>query len=765
MKRSELGDGPAQIEGEPVPIDVADRPPDRPGGLWAASRWRPTLVALSGYSLAVAVLARGLLPALNSSIIGPIDGDNFWYAWSVWWFKQAVQSGRDPNYTHLLRALDPSVPVFTDGLFNQLIAVPLQAVLTPLGAYNVTILLSFVLSGLTMYLLATAFTRNWIACFIAGLVFSFSTYHFARASVHLGVMTLQLLPFCAWRVILMVRTPTLRNALLAGLGVGLVPYSTLYYVAYFLVPAGIGLIVAIAAADRMWFVRRRNVMLGALTLAVAAVVAAPAVLPELLAPQDIQAAIASQAGMGAKVSLSADVVGYVLPDPYNLVGPWLAGLFGTQNVFPVRSVFLGYPLLGLSLVALVVPGRHRRLAWAWTAFAVAGVVLSFGPQMLVRGKPVAPLPFYDLLFRLPGLQDFRAPGELAVLPLLALSVAAALGVDRLACFLPRDPTRRQAAYCLLLVLVVIGMVPNPPFGERIKSIPVKIPELYDQIEASNDHGLLLDVPTYIASAQFMQTVHDRPIVGGILPRNPADSLTAVDEVPYLAQLNSWSGMPPSDVAPDASSVDVLPLPRFLDGLRSHGISWVVLHQRLCLDPVETPYYCPKMPRYSSLLRFLTNTLGHPFYSGRGDGLTAWHVVGRTASWADAPEFQVGPGWAYGLLTSKQGRRRVMGPEAKVYVDAPSGGSLDLRLRAAAYDRPASMKVDLNGQLLRVTPLTTNRPEELDLGGVRLHRGRNTLDLSSLSGCASGPSCNTFSLYRLDFQGWKADGGLPSGASG
>jgi uncharacterized membrane protein len=62
---------------------------------------------------------------------------------------------------------------------------------TPIGAYNVTVLLGFPLAAFAMYLLASAFTSNWTACFVAGLVFSFSTFHLARAMGHIGLATIE----------------------------------------------------------------------------------------------------------------------------------------------------------------------------------------------------------------------------------------------------------------------------------------------------------------------------------------------------------------------------------------------------------------------------------------------------------------------------------------------------------------------------------------------------------------------------------------------
>ena len=153
-------------------------------------RVAPWLAALGVYGAATAVLGRDVWRRLDTSIIGPGDFVNFYYAWSLWEFRAALLSGRLPGFTHDVYGQAASgVPIFAEGFADHVAAVPLQSFLTPLGAYDVTVLLGFVLAALAMHLLASEFTRSWTACVVAGLVFSFSTYHLARALGHLGLAT------------------------------------------------------------------------------------------------------------------------------------------------------------------------------------------------------------------------------------------------------------------------------------------------------------------------------------------------------------------------------------------------------------------------------------------------------------------------------------------------------------------------------------------------------------------------------------------------
>jgi hypothetical protein len=718
----------------------------------------PATTALGLYSVAVLGLARGLLTNLNTSMIGPLDGDNFVFAWSIWSFRQRLLSGHDPSYSGTIRALTAPVPIFTDGFFNHVLAVPLQSFLSTLGAYDVTVLLSFVLGGLTMYLLASAFTRSWVACFVAGLVFTFSTYHFARGDMHLGLLTLQLLPLCAWRLVLFVRDPGWKNSVLAGVTSGLVPWADVYYLPYFLVPFGLAVLVAIAATDWRWFTRPANLVRGGVAVVLAGAVSLPSLYPFILVPPDVAASVAAGALDSDKIQLSADLAGFVLPDPYNpMLGPHVQR-FLSQDVFPARSVFLGFPAIGLAASLFLFRNGRTRVALGWLALMFAGIALALGPELRIAGHNVAPLPIYNLLFDLPLLRNFRGPAELSVVALVAISVLAALGATELLNSAARTRHERVFLGTALVLLVALSLAPSAVSAYRIASFQVPTPSVYEQIAASPDNGLLLDIPTQIASVQYFQTVHHKPLVGGILAREPARSLTAVDEVPYVWLLNSWWPVPTSDTGPAAYPPwDVFTLPRFVEGLRQHGISWVVLHRYLCVDPpTNSPYYCPATPHYDEISSFLTTSLGRPFSDSPGENTVAWHVSDAPKPPPTDPRMELGSGWDYGIYlpANSEPRRYAASPAGNFNIDALQPMTAHLRVRASSLVKPISLQVRLDGRLLTTESLAVEQPVDLNLDSVALSKGRHVLELETPDGCVvSDPAvstlCLSFAVQRVD----------------
>src|SRR5947209_6733689 len=123
---------------QPVSPPLAPAPPSHVGRL--------NLLAFALYTAITLALGFDAILHLGDRIIGPGVGDNLWYAWSLWEGRSNVVAGQDPGHTHLIFALLPSVQIFVDAFFNEVIGWSLQTAVSPLAAYNITVLTTFVLT-------------------------------------------------------------------------------------------------------------------------------------------------------------------------------------------------------------------------------------------------------------------------------------------------------------------------------------------------------------------------------------------------------------------------------------------------------------------------------------------------------------------------------------------------------------------------------------------------------------------------------------------
>jgi hypothetical protein len=123
-------------------------------------------------------------------------GDPLLNTWILWWTTKAV-----PLTAHWWNApiFYPSAGTFafSEHLLGLApIAAPLIALTgSPLVGYNVTLLASFVLSGLGAHFLAYTLTRRHDAAFVAGVAFAFAPYRLAQLP-HIQVLCAYWTPVC-----------------------------------------------------------------------------------------------------------------------------------------------------------------------------------------------------------------------------------------------------------------------------------------------------------------------------------------------------------------------------------------------------------------------------------------------------------------------------------------------------------------------------------------------------------------------------------------
>jgi hypothetical protein len=161
----------------------------------ALRRSYPHLLALFLYSGLTLVLTYPAIFRLKVAIIGDYV-DSFLNTWILAWGVRKISGGEwgslfDANiffpYQNTLAYSEHLLGV-------ALTAVPIQLGFNdPLVTFNLSVLLSFVLTALGMYLLVWYLTRNGYAAFFSGLLFSFFPWRIGHIA-HLQLLSAQWLP-------------------------------------------------------------------------------------------------------------------------------------------------------------------------------------------------------------------------------------------------------------------------------------------------------------------------------------------------------------------------------------------------------------------------------------------------------------------------------------------------------------------------------------------------------------------------------------------
>lgn len=631
--------------------------------------WAAHALALGAYALMALAVTYPMPLHLGERIIanGPGEVDGYLGIWNIWWAAAALSAGQDPFVTPLLfhpQGLD----LFwqTLSLPQGILALPATLALGPLPAYNLLILLSFILGGYFAFLFIRYALRGaghhlGPAAIVGGAVYAFAPFHMQKVlDAQLEVASVQWLPLWALATLILLERRRWPWALLSAgllLWVGL---GTWYYGLFALIATGI-----MAA---LWGLRaegaRLRLDLGALGWGLA-----PAAIWLLvMAPRLLSLARTGDELLGdARVEQQdaiADLVAFWLPNPNHPL--WGAAVTAFYTAIHPGEI-LWNVAIGLVGVALAVAGVAVawRAQWRWLALGVAAAALALGAEVVVFGVHTGLPGPYALIRDLPGVRSSHRPNHFVLISILTTALFAAAGARALLARLPRAGPPWAAAGLLAAILAVDGWAGPAPLFRR------PMPAPYLSMPAAD--GALLPVPLHLNFSNsenlWYQTAHRWPIVGGFIGREPPYPLGRY--APGVKELRFGR----------VESEDILTpgwpaLAR--EALAAYEIRYVMFHHQAMGSPLP-------------LMRAIVAEMG--LAESYRDELITVHPV--PAPPEPRPLAYLGPGWG-ALERDGERRWRWMGESAQVYLLNPTGAprpvTLALDLEAFAEDRTLTMRL-------------------------------------------------------------------------
>lgn len=408
--------------------------------------------------------------------------------WNLWWVGDWVgHPGAELFHTDLLLfPFGTGLEVQPLSLFQSVLAAPLTRLFGAPVAYNLLVLASFWFAGWMTFVWAREWTGDELGACVAGVVFSFSPYHFTYLP-ELNLLPVGMIPLYLWLALRLGRAPSSQRALLAGAALAAVGLCDWYY------GLATGL-VALVLSARRGFVRSSMQRAGTARFRTEALHWGACAL--LLSPVVLRMA---PGFLGREFVPGAEREGMALVMP---------SFKGTSYTVWIHC-YTGVVALVLGALGCLA-GRRALPA---VILGALSFLLSLGPALFVAGHEI-PLPF-ALLESLPLLGNARYPDRFFVLTQLALAALASLGAGGVA--------RRSAARGLPEWLAYAGCALLPlaecaPGGLSSAPLPASlVPERGEGVP-----GAVFHVPTRLRSRDgeqmLLQLAHGRPIAGGYLTR-------------------------------------------------------------------------------------------------------------------------------------------------------------------------------------------------------------------------------------------------------
>lgn len=510
---------------------------------------RRLLIEVALLMLALAVLLTYPLISVMGEALPFNLGDPLLNAWILGWTSDRLVHGLDGLWSPPVLHPHTNTLAFSEHLLGvSLLLAPIYWITrNGILLHNIAILLSFVIAGVGMFVLAFDLTRRRDAALVAALLFAFTPMRLGGELARVQMMMSCWLPlaFCGLHRYGATGAPRFLAAATAGY---LLLALSNVYLGVYAVPALA--IIGLAALQR---INRDTVR----HLLVAAAVTAAILGPIALQYADAQKTYGLTRSVAEIEQYSADVMSYIAVAPTSPMG----GLLPVERTAD-RALYPGILVIVLALVALA-PTRwirgtnpNPRLLVAYVATAAVAFVLSLGPTLRVDagGWPGIPGPYSWLMSHVPAFTGLRAPGRFGMIVVLALAVLAAAGAARV--LASRGRVFRGAFIGLVLVIVVAE-----GYGGRLRMAPL------DRALTSADRaayawlaaapaGVVFELPTEqsawrLAGAgatpslvyQYMSLQHGKPLINGHSGYTPR--LMAVfqsDQSPWLEPARMHEGL-------------------------------------------------------------------------------------------------------------------------------------------------------------------------------------------------------------------------------
>jgi len=460
----------------------------------------------------------------------PWDGVVFY--WAQWWVNKAVtELHQSPWYTFYLNyPFGVSLLPHTLNTFNGFLAIPLLRVLTPIQVYNVLVIFSFVACGVTAFLMAYHVTRSYWPGMFAGIVFTFSSYHFAHMEGHLNLVSLEWVPLfvLCWYVFL--ERPSIAMAIAAGITLSAVILCDYYYFFYCVL---IGLIIfvwrGLRTKNAAFFLERKYLLSLTIFLSVALATSGPLVM-SLLRLNSTDPFSGHD-----PLTNSMDALAPFIPGSHwrfaNLTRSYWSKLPGDANE---NSVYLGWSVI----VLLLYVWRQRPAVPSiglWFFIVLFFGVLALGPVLHIWGVEYSAvrLPYALLEDVFPPIRASGVPVRMMIISTLAASVLCAVGLAHAS-----RGTRRQRAFAaLVIVALVFEYLPKP----RVAST-LRVPDFVNILKAEPGNGAVLDTVSEPFQMMYHQTIHGKPMASacGVLSRTPHSAAMTGEAIERLFENGDYT---------------------------------------------------------------------------------------------------------------------------------------------------------------------------------------------------------------------------------
>lgn len=443
-----------------------------------------------------------VLTQLDSVIIGD-DNDVFINPWADWWSLKAWMDNGVSLWSteYMYYPTGASLIYHSFSHLNTLVSLALRPFFGTLAAYNLSILLNYVLIGFSMYQLAYYLTESSIAGIIAGIIFAFNS-HSLYQSAHPVLVSIWCFPWITLYLMRAFRENKWKYAALAAFFAFLGTFtSTILLI----------LIIVWSALLILYFIFAKNEPTPSIKLIMvyglfSMIFIVPLLFPLLRAA--MQGANSSFV-MTSGDSISTDIFSLFVPYWYF----WLE-----------RGAYIGIVPAYLILIAW---GSQRKEARLWFFLFVFSFLMAIGPIPRFAGQAIDIVLPWSLLLA-PVLRNMYR-----MMILMTMGMAMMVAYGWLAMAKQIENKKVLAGITAVIIIGIFAEYTAVPFPT---TTPQVSPFYTTHLKNMADDVVIATMPTGRQEDKrylYYQTLHEHKMTGGVISRASEDVFAFINDNPIL----------------------------------------------------------------------------------------------------------------------------------------------------------------------------------------------------------------------------------------
>ena len=483
------------------------------------------------FSILTMILTLPVILDFANEAAGLACDDSCYMMWRFWWTDFSFENDLDPQYSNYIFYPDGINIGIGGSLLPIAIGFLLVQFLDHVTAWNIIWFLGLVFGGYGCYLLANNFSKNYLSSIIAGIIFTFTTYHMSHSLAHPGLSMIVWLPIFVLFLFKLLEKQSKYYSIVGGIIFFLVslthPYNSLFITIFSIIFFAVYIFRQKKVSNKTFITNFSILFTIGLISSSVLFLSTPAISDEL-----------PSRPLSEHINYSANLENLILPvhqhttqiiSDYGMITSFYS--FFDKQPFSQsieNLTFLGYSVIFLSALAVI---RYRRNhTWFWLLICGIFVLMSLGPELKIFNESTGiVLPdkvFYD---NIPGWDQLRSPARFIVMANLALAVLASYAVyglikNKFSSFKQQIMLTSIIGFVILFEFSMIPYLsytePIPDIYEEIKNDESKFAVLPVPIGGTGEYALMSD-PAML----YHQLHHEKPIYGGYEARATFETLS------------------------------------------------------------------------------------------------------------------------------------------------------------------------------------------------------------------------------------------------